>query len=271
MASPHIVTVIDPGDPRVADFRQLNDAEHRRRVESSGPFRRGQFVAEGWLVLERLLRSRYEPQAILVASDRLDRLAALVGDRSVPTFVAEQSVVDEIVGFPLHRGVVATADRGLAPFADAVIRRSRRLVILEGINDAENLGAILRSARALGGDGVLLDSTCADPLSRRSVRVSMGHALSLEMARFTWDDHAAMLRAAGFTICAMSPGAVATDIDTVELPESSKVAVMLGAEGPGLSERAIDAADLVVRIPLADGVDSLNVAAAAAIALQRLF
>jgi tRNA G18 (ribose-2'-O)-methylase SpoU len=271
VVSPSAVVITDAADPRVADFQRLNDGSHRRRLEAPGPFDRGQFVAEGWRVLERLLRSRYEPRAILVVDDRVERVRELLGTRRVPTFTASRPIVDEIVGFPLHRGVVATADRGRAPFASTVIARSRQLVVLEGINDAENLGALLRSARVLGAEGVLVDETCADPLSRRAVRVSMGHALELPIARFSWHEDLATLRDRRFVLCAMTPREGAIDVADVEIDHEQPVAVVLGAEGPGLTDAALEAADLAVRIGVAEGVDSLNVAAAGAIACHRLF
>lgn len=203
--------------------------------------------------------------------DRLERMLDVVGDHNVPIYCAARAVVDEIVGFPLHRGVVATAERANPMFAADVIARSRRLVVLEAINDAENLGAILRSARALGADGILLDTTCADPLSRRAVRVSVGHVLALPIARFTWAEHTAALRQRGVTLCAMTPGTGSDPWPDPTHAAHEVTAVLLGAEGPGLSEEALASADLRLSIPMEPGVDSLNVAAAAAIAFDRLF
>ena len=271
MAPTDFAPISDADDPRLADFRRLNDGGHCRQVEAAGPFHTGLFVAEGWLVLERLLRSGYNTRSILVVEGRIDRLDAIRGRREIPTFTASQDVVDRVVGFPLHRGVVASADRGRPLLADHVIGRASQLVLLEGINDAENMGALLRSARVLGCDGVLLDATCCDPLSRRAVRVSMGHALALPIARSPWPDDAGDVRSAGFTIHAMTPGVDAIDIDHVDRPADSRVAVALGAEGPGLSSQALAGADVAVGIPIAPDTDSLNVAAAAAIAFQRLF
>lgn len=266
------VRITDAADPRVADFRRLKDPAARQRVEAAGPFHHGLFVVEGWLPLERLVRSRYALRAVLVDEERVDRLAEVLGDPSAATtFVAERAVLDEVVGFPLHRGVVATAERGLALIAANVTARAKRLVVLEGVNDAENMGAIARNAVALGADGMLLDPTSCDPLSRRSVRVSVGHVLGLPHARVPWPDGLGTVRKWGFATVALTPRPDATEIEDVKVGPDQQVAIVLGAEGPGLSDDAIASCDVAARIPMARGVDSLNVATAAAIAMHRLF
>jgi tRNA G18 (ribose-2'-O)-methylase SpoU len=265
-------TVIsDPADPRVADFRRLNDTAHRRQVESAGPFGKGVFVVEGWLAVERLVPSRYPVRAVLVDAAKLERAEEVIGRRHGPLFAAHQDVLDAIVGFPLHRGIVAVAERGRPQLWTDVAARGRRLVVTEGVNDAENLGSIIRNAVALGGDGLLLDPTSCDPLTRRTVRVSVGHALTLPFARMSWPDGLASLHESGVTTVALTPRADAVAIDEVDLAPDQRVAIVVGAEGAGLTDAAIDACDLAVRIPMARGVDSLNVAAATAIAAHRLF
>jgi len=271
VAVPDLIDVADPADPRVSEFRRLNDASFRRGVEAAGPFHKGVFVVEGWLGVERLLPSRFRARSVLVDRAKADRAIELVGPRDVPVLAADRAVLDEIVGFPLHRGVVAVADRGLPVLADEVIGRGRRLVVTDGVNDAENLGAIIRNAAALGSDGLLLDRTSCDPLTRRTVRVSVGHALTLPFARVTWPDAAATLRDAGYVTVALTPRADAEDLAGMRLDESARVAIVVGAEGPGLSDAALDACDRRARIAMARGVDSLNVAAATAIAAHRLF
>jgi tRNA G18 (ribose-2'-O)-methylase SpoU len=261
----------DPDDPRVADFRRLNDTSYRRQVEAAGPFHKGIFVVEGWLAIERLVPSRYPVRAVLVDADKLDRAEELLGRTTAPLLAADREVIEAIVGFPLHRGAVAVAERGLPILPASVIGRGSRLVVTEGVNDAENLGSIIRNATALGGDGLLLDPTSCDPLTRRTVRVSVGHALALPFARVGWPDGLSSLRDAGVTTIALTPQAGSVPIDDVRLEPDQRVAIVLGAEGPGLSEIAIDACDVAVRIPMARGIDSLNVAAAAAIAFHRLF
>jgi tRNA G18 (ribose-2'-O)-methylase SpoU len=183
-----------------------------------------------------------------------------------PCYTGSAELMAEVVGFHLNRGVLATADRVPVPSVAELIARSSHLAVLEGINDHENLGGLFRNAAAFGVDAILLGPGCADPLYRRSVRVSMGHVLRVPFAplrRWTQDLHA--LRAAGFRVVALTPL-----VDAVPLPEAGvgagRVAWLLGAEGAGLSAEALAAADLAVRIPMASGVDSLNVATAAAIA-----
>lgn len=262
--------ITDSDDPRVADFRKLNDSAFRRRVEAAGPFHKGLLVAEGWLGVERLLPSRYPIRAILVDETKSDRALELIDERGIPLFAAERSVLDEIVGFPLHRGVVAVAERGLPVLATSVIGRARSLVVVEGVNDAENLGSIIRNTAALGGDGLLLDPTSCDPLSRRTIRVSVGHALALPFARVAWPDGLSTLRDAGFTIIGLTPRGDATDIGDMTVEPSDRLAIVVGAEGPGLTDDTIDRCDHAVRVPMARGVDSVNVATATAIALHRL-
>jgi tRNA G18 (ribose-2'-O)-methylase SpoU len=260
--------ITDPADPRVADYRRLNDTAFRRALESPGSFHHGLFVIEGWLALERALSARAGLRSVLVDDRRLDRLAELGVSNGVPVLTAAPDVLAEIVGFDLHRGVVAVAARPLAAAPDTVVRRSRSLLILEDVNDAENLGAIFRNSAGLGVDGVILDPRSADPLSRRAVRTSVGWVLSVPWARWELQAAVSAARDAGHRILALSPGG-ATSLTAVE--PGPPTTLLLGAEGPGLSFAALDAADAVVRIPLRRDVDSLNVATAAAIAAWHCF
>jgi tRNA G18 (ribose-2'-O)-methylase SpoU len=249
-------TVIsDPDDPRVADYVHL--ADPARRV--------GFFIVEGWEAVVRLLRTDWPIRSVLVSADKVDRLGAPAG---VSLLVATQEVVEATVGFQLHRGVVAAVgSRPLAEISD-VASSSQTLVLLEGLNDHENLGAIIRTVAALGIDGVVLDPTCADPFYRRCVRVSMGAVLTVPIARSSrWPADLDLLKEMGFKLVAMTPASDARDIREVEPP--AKGAVMLGSEASGLSAEAMAAADERVRIPQAAGMDSLNVGHAAAIALHH--
>ncbi len=267
------VSLNSPHDPRAAPFHRLNDATYRRQVEQNGPFGSGIFVVEGWNSLATALDSRYRVDAVLVAEQRLERLTALLASRrgSPPSvLVAPQEVVDDICGFPLHRGVVASASRGLAQLVEHVIGRARLVLAVEGVNDAENLGSLFRNAAGFGVDGVVMDHGVCDPLSRRCVRVSSGHVLRLDMARAPFPDAVDRLNEAGFRTYALTPDRGARDIGDVTITHDDRVAIAVGAEGPGLSRSTLDRCSDRVRIPLVDSVDSLNVATAAAIGLHRL-
>jgi len=249
-------TVIsDPDDPRVADYVHLADPARRA----------GFFIVEGWEAVVRLLRTDWPIRSVLVSADKVDRLGAPAG---VSLLVATQEVVEATVGFQLHRGVVAAVEsRPLAEIGD-VASSSETLVVLEGLNDHENLGAIIRTVAALGIEGAVLDPTCADPFYRRCVRVSMGAVLTVPMARSSrWPADLDLLKELGFTLVAMTPSSEARDIRGLE--PLARVAVMLGSEATGLTAEAMAAADQRVRIPQASGMDSLNVGHAAAIALHH--
>ena len=250
------------------DYRALNDPARRRQVER----RSGYFVVEGLLALEALLASPYPVRSVLADERRAGRVAALVGGRA-PVIARPRDEVAAVAGFDFHRGVLAAADRlPLPPSAD-LVAGARLVVVAEGLSDHENLGALFRNAAAFGADAVLLDPTTADPLYRRSVRVSLGHVLRVPWTRLTpWPAGLRELRDSGLAVLALTPDPGAEPIDDVASPvlPPGPVALMVGGEGPGLTGAALAAADRRVRIPIAAGVDSLNVATAAAIALHRL-
>jgi len=288
-----LVGIDDPDDPRLAPYRDLNDPAGRRRTGCDGSI----FVVEGRLAVERLLASGYAAASLLVDDRQVTAaggLVAAVRARGVPVYVATRSVVAATVGFALHRGVVAVAHRPVPADPAGVLAGAAVpggagppvVAVLEGLNDHENIGALFRNAAAFGVAGVLLDPTCADPLYRRSVRVSMGHVLHVPFARLgSWPDGLATVRDAGFVVVALAPRPPSRggppSVRPSELrdgvatgPRGSSevvgVALLVGAEGPGLSEGALAAADRVASIPMADGADSLNVATAAAIAFHAL-
>ena len=265
MAAP--IALTDPADPRLDDYRFLRDARARRRLEAPDPGTGdpGFFVAEGATVIGRLLVSGRRVRSVLVDPIRLARLEAPLAALDAPVYVAERPVLAAACGFDVHRGALAAADRWPLPAPAALLAGGRRVAILEGINDHENLGALFRNAAGLGIDAVLLCPRCADPLYRRSVRVSMGHVLSLPWARIEpWPEALAGVREAGFTLAALTPDPGAETLSAAGL--SGRLALMVGAEGPGLSEAALALADRRVRIPMAAGTDSINVASAAAVA-----
>src|SRR6266487_6171429 len=250
---PEPVTITDPDDERIADYRALTDLELRTRWEPP----QGLFIAEGELVLRRALRAGYRMRSALVDEKRLRQVKDL-GD--APVYAATQAVLDTITGFHVHRGVLASFHRKPMPTAAEVLSAARRVVILEDVNNHTNVGAIFRGAAALGMDAVLLSPTCADPLYRRSVRVSMGEVFAVPYGRLEpWPDGLQAVRDAGFAVLAMTPDPAAVSLRDVL--DSERMAVLLGAEGAGLSRHALAASDLRVRIPMRRGVDSLNVAA----------
>ena len=259
----HVIEVADPADPRLDDFRDLTDADVR-------PDRRGVVIAEGANVVERLAGSPYPMRAVIGVRSRIEALQPALAMVDVPAYVVDKWVLSEVVGFRVTRGILAAATRPVPPDLDALLGRARRLAVLESLNDFENLGALFRNAAAFGVDAVLLDPRCADPLYRRSVRVSMGHVLRVPFAVLPgeWPQSLDLLRDHVFTLLALSPAPDAVPLREVISPP--RWAVLLGAEGPGLTDDAMARADRLVRIPMANGVDSLNVATAAAVAFAHL-
>jgi tRNA G18 (ribose-2'-O)-methylase SpoU len=257
-----LVDIDDPSDSRLDDFRSLVDADVRAD-------RRGIVIAEGVNVVERLIRSPYPVRAVIGVPDRIAALRNLLEPLDVPVYRVGKWTLSDVVGFRVTRGVLASAGRVPEPELDVLLDRADRVLVLEELNDFENLGSLFRNAAAFGVDAVLLDPRCADPLYRRSVRVSMGHALQVPFARLpsSLDASSDVLSAHGFAVLALTPaGSVA--LRDVQVPR--RWALLVGAEGPGLSPAALGRADVPLRIPMAPGVDSLNVATAAAVALAHL-
>ena len=248
------------------DYRHLNDPARRRLVERHGDF----FVAEGIVALRALLESPYPVRSVLVTRRKADRVRALVAGRA-PVLVRDDDEVAAVAGFHVHRGVLAAADRLPLPAADELLAGARLVVVTEGLNDHENLGALFRNAAAFGVDAVLLDPTTADPLYRRSVRVSSGHVLRVPWTRLDdWPGALAGLRAGGWCVAALTPAADAEPVEDLAARRPDRLALVVGAEGTGLTPAALAAAGTRVRIPMAPGVDSLNVATAAAVSLYAV-
>jgi tRNA G18 (ribose-2'-O)-methylase SpoU len=262
-----ITPVADPADPRLDDYRDLTTADRR----PDRPGGRGLVIAEGVVVVRRLLDSPYPVRSVMGQPRRIDELAGDLAGVDVPAYAVDADTMATAVGFHLNRGVLAVADRARPVDALALARSARLLAVCEGVNDHENLGSLFRNAAALGVDGVLLGPRCADPLYRRSVRVSMGHVLRVPFAELPgpWPDALDDLRAAGLTVAALTPDPGAVPLARAGLA-GRRTALLLGAEGPGLTAEALAAADVAVRIPMASGVDSLNVATAAAIAFHAV-
>jgi tRNA G18 (ribose-2'-O)-methylase SpoU len=255
-------------DPRLADYRALTDVGLRRRLEPE----QGIFIAEGELVIRRALRAGYPMRSALMSERWVSSITDLVVDVDVPLYVGSEALLESVTGFHVHRGALAAMGR-LAPIGVAsLLEKCSRIVVLEDVNSHTNLGAIFRCAAGLGMDAVLLSPSCTDPLYRRSVRVSMGEVFAIPYARFEkWPDGLRELSDAGFQILALTPDPSARSIDDItDIPDADKLALLLGAEGPGLSQSVLAVSTAAVRIPMYNGVDSLNVAAAAAVACYAI-
>ncbi|MFC4081560.1 TrmH family RNA methyltransferase [Amycolatopsis samaneae] len=257
----------DRDDPRLDDFRDLSTADRR----PDRPGGKGLVIAEGTVVVGRMLESRYPVRALLGVERRFRELDHALARVDVPAYVTSAETMAEVVGFHLNRGVLAVADRPAPPTVAEVVGGADVVAVLEGVGDHENLGALFRNAAALGVGGVLLGPGCSDPLYRRSVRVSMGHVLRVPFTGVdAWPGGLDLLRAQGFRVAALTPRAGSVPLRAVREHAPGRIALLFGAEGPGLTEEALAAADLAVRVPMAPGVDSLNVATAAAVAFYEL-
>jgi len=262
---PLLVPVDDPLDPRIADFRDIRERDLVGR--------RDLFVAEGEVVLSVLAgSSRHETVSLLIDARRVEALAPLLARLApeVPVHVAARAVVDAIVGFPLHRGILAIGRRGTTPEASALLETlapDAVVVAALGIANHDNIGGLFRNAAAFGAGAVLMDATCCDPFYRKALRVSVGHVLSVPQARFgLGEDPVETLARHGFEVLSLSPSGAERLVD---VRPSGRVAILLGTEGPGLPE-AVLARTRAVRIPMAAGVDSLNVATTSGIVLHHL-
>jgi tRNA G18 (ribose-2'-O)-methylase SpoU len=258
----HLVEITDPADPRLADYRDLRDVELRKHLESA----EGLFIAEGEKVVRRAVEAGFAPRSFLMARRWLDGLDDVLGSSDAPCYVVDEAMAEEVTGFHVHRGALASLHRTPLPTVGEVLRRARAVVVLEDVVDHTNVGAIFRSAAALGVDGILLSPRCADPLYRRSIKVAMGAVFTVPYARIdSWYDAVGALSAAGFTTIARALGEDSVDIEEA-VAGRDRVALLMGTEGHGLSERWREAADARAVIPMAEGIDSLNVAAATAVA-----
>ena len=269
---PHPIEVDRAADARLADYTRLTDAALRIHLEAE----HGLFIAEGTKVITRAVAAGYPVRSLLLGQSRVADLAALAeAAADAPVYLVPDEVAESLTGYRIHRGALAALGRKPLPEVGAVTADARRIVVLEDLVDHGNVGAIFRCAAALGVDAVVLSPRCADPLYRRSVKVSMGAVFAIPYARMTsWYDGLAELKSGGFRVLALTPDERATPVASA-LRTAEKVALVLGTEGDGLSTRWLDEADEAVRIPMnpaarAAGVDSLNVVAAAAIACHLL-
>ncbi|MFB8248467.1 TrmH family RNA methyltransferase [Streptomyces sp. NPDC055952] len=262
-----LITVEDPDDPRLRDYTGLTDVDLRRKREPA----EGLFIAEGEKVIRRAKDAGYAMRSMLLSAKWVDAMHDVIDDLPAPVYVVDPGLAEQVTGYHVHRGALASMQRKPLPTAAGLLGTARRVVVMESVNDHTNIGAIFRSAAALGMDAVLLSPDCADPLYRRSVKVSMGAVFSVPYARLdSWPGDLHAVREAGFTLLALTPAERARSLDEVAPHTLDRVALMLGAEGDGLSTRALRAADEWVRIPMSHGVDSLNVGAAAAVAFYAV-
>ncbi|MBO0983467.1 RNA methyltransferase [Rathayibacter sp. SD072] len=261
-----LVEVSSLEDPRLRDYAHATDVALKNARGAQGLY-----IAESALVLERALRAGHRPRSVLALGSSAAEAERLVGDHDVPVFTGPGELLAELTGYVLHRGLIAAMDRPVLPDPAELISGARRIVVLEDVVDPTNVGAIFRSVGAIGADAVLVTPRCSDPFYRRAIRVSMGTVLQVPWTRVgDWSATASLLHAAGFTIAAMAltPGAVPLRTFAAQAPD--RVALVLGTEGAGLSDEALAAADVAVQIPMRHGIDSLNVAAASAVAMWAL-
>jgi tRNA G18 (ribose-2'-O)-methylase SpoU len=253
-------------DPRLADFAHRTDVALKNGSRTA----HGLYIAESALVLERALRAGHTPRAVLALGGTVDEAVALVGDE-VPVYSGPGELLAELTGYILHRGLIASMHRPALPEPADLLRDARRVVVLENVSDPTNVGAIFRSVAAIGADAVLVTPRCSDPFYRRAIRVSMGTVLQVPWTRVgDWPSTRGLLVSSGFHVAALALTPAASSLREFASTAPERVALVLGAEGEGLTPDAIAAADTVVQIPMAHGIDSLNVAATAAVAMYAL-
>lgn len=262
-----ITRITDLDHEGLADYARLTDVALRRVSEPAG----GLYIAESPKVIERALQAGHRPRSFLVIEKWLESVIPLAEDIDATVYVGEDDLLKTLTGFSLHRGALASMHRPPLASVEELIAEARLIVVLEDIVDHTNVGAIFRAAAGLGADAVLISPRCADPLYRRSVRVSMGTVLQVPWTRLPeWSEAQGMLSDAGFHIAALALSDGAVTLDEFARDAPNRIALVMGTEGDGLSREAIVAADTVVTIPMLAGVDSLNVAAASAVALWAL-
>ena len=259
-----VVEIADLSDPRLADYSHQTDVALKKARGTE----HGLYIAESALVLQRALAAGHRARSVLALGNTVDEARALVGG-DVPIFSGPSELLEELTGYLLHRGLIAAMHRPELPTVASLLTGARRVIILENVVDPTNVGAIFRSVAAIGADAVFVTPRCSDPLYRRAIRVSMGTVLQVPWARLgDWPGTRTLLAASGFQIAALALSADAVSLRDFVAPD--KLALVLGAEGEGLTVEALASADTIVQIPMAHGIDSLNVAATAAVAMWAL-
>jgi tRNA G18 (ribose-2'-O)-methylase SpoU len=263
-----IIRITDLAAPELADYSRLTDVALRRVTEPEG----GLYIAESTKVIGRALRAGHRPRSVLLQEQWLPDVGPLLADHpDVPVYVGDPDVLRTLTGYHLHRGALSAMHRPTLPSVESVVAGARRVVVLEDIVDHTNVGAIFRAVAGIGADAVLVTPRCADPLYRRSVRVSMGTVLQVPWTRLPeWSEAAPLLKGLGFHLAALALADDAVPLDDFAASAPERLALVLGTEGDGLSRTALSVADSTVVIPMLHGVDSLNVAAASAVALYTL-
>ena len=266
---PTIIHIHDLNHPDLAPYIRLTEAQLRSRQSPE----KGIFIAESLKVIGHALDAGCEPVSMLMEEKHITGQAAdtiaRMGD--IPVFTGPSGLLESLTGYQLHRGILCAMRRPPMMDADTILRNAQRVAVIEGVVDPTNVGAIIRSAAALNMDAVLLDPTCCDPLHRRAVRVSMGTVFQIPWTFFPADEPwQETLRGYGFATAAMALCDDSRNIDDEELLGEKKLAIVLGTEGDGLKEKTIAGCDYTVKIPMAHGVDSLNVAAASAVAFWQV-
>jgi tRNA G18 (ribose-2'-O)-methylase SpoU len=261
-----LVEVGDPADPRLADYRDLRDVQLRTCLEEA----HGLFLAEGEKVVRRALEAGFEARSFLMAPRWLDGLRDVLAGSDAPCYVVDEALAEQVTGFHVHRGALASLRRTPLPAVAEVLARRpgerSRIVVLEDLVDHGNVGSAFRNAAGLGVDAVLVTPRCADPLYRRSIKTSMGAVFAVPWTRIEpWPGSVALLRGHGYTVAAMTLSDSAVELAELVAQDHQRLAFVFGTEGDGVRSGTLAAADVGVRIPMAEGVDSLNVAAATAV------
>jgi tRNA G18 (ribose-2'-O)-methylase SpoU len=262
-----VIEITSLDDPRLADYSHLTDVALKKSTGSE----HGLYIAESLLVLERAIGAGHRPRSVLALGASVDDAVRVTAEFDIPVFSGPPDLLEQLTGYLLHRGLIAAMHRPALPDAASLIADARRIVILEDVVDPTNVGAIFRSVAAIGADAVLVTPRCSDPFYRRAIRVSMGTVLQVPWTRVgDWPSTRELLTASGFHLAALALSGDSVELKTFAADAPQRVALVLGTEGDGLTAEAMDAADTIVRIPMAHGIDSLNVAATAAVAMYAL-
>ena len=259
-----VIEISSLDDPRLVDYSHLTDVA----LKKSGG---GLYIAESLLVLERAIAAGHRPRSVLALGTSVADAVRATAGFDIPIFSGPPELLEELTGYLLHRGLIAAMHRPELPNPAELLKDAHRVVILENVVDPTNVGAIFRSVAAIGADAVLVTPRCSDPFYRRAIRVSMGTVLQVPWTRVgDWTSIRELLTASGFHLAALALADDAVDLKVFAAIAPERVALVLGTEGEGLTDEAIEAADTVVTIPMAHGIDSLNVAATAAVAMYAL-